>query len=471
MAQQQKKYYTAEEAAQVLGMTPAEVSQLRERNELRGLRDGATWKFKVEDVHGLSAQIKAGKRADEGDVLASEVELGPSASSKSGTVLGPKKGASADSDIKLGKSDIKLGGSDIQLGASDIKLGGSDIQLGASDIKLGGSDIKLGGSDVKLGDSGLKLSDSGKGAPAVDDELDMSLDEDLKVDDSQLRLSDEEDSSSSISAMPVSSPGSGPTLGKGSDVKVGRGSDPKLGKGSDPKLGAGVLDDDEVVLGGSGTGSDVSIGGDSGINLVGANDSGLSLEEPMEIASDDDDSLELGEDDMLTFSDATDGDSPTELQAEDEFLLQPEAAAADDEESDSGSQVIALDVGPGVSDTAATMVAGGGAPMTPMLDDELGGMPAMGMGLPSSAATTAPLGPTGFEPVGGMVPAGAGAGAPALPEAPYSGLNILALSFCVLLLVFCGWMTIDLMRNMWSWNQPYKLNSALMDWVLKMIGK
>ena len=37
----QKKYYTVDEAAQILGITPADVNQKRERNELRGFRDGA----------------------------------------------------------------------------------------------------------------------------------------------------------------------------------------------------------------------------------------------------------------------------------------------------------------------------------------------------------------------------------------------------------------------------------------------
>ena len=45
------------------------------------------------------------------------------------------------------------------------------------------------------------------------------------------------------------------------------------------------LDDDDLVLGGSGTGSDITIGGDSGISLVDPADSGLSLEEPLNLAA------------------------------------------------------------------------------------------------------------------------------------------------------------------------------------------
>ena len=58
------------------------------------------------------------------------------------------------------------------------------------------------------------------------------------------------------------------------------------------------LDNDNLVLGGSGTGSDISIGGDSGIWLVDPKDSGLSLEAPLNLSSGEE-SLELGEDDLL----------------------------------------------------------------------------------------------------------------------------------------------------------------------------
>ena len=58
------------------------------------------------------------------------------------------------------------------------------------------------------------------------------------------------------------------------------------------------LEDDDLVLGGSGAGSDISIGGDSGISLVDPADSGLNLEAPLNLSKDEE-SLELGEDDLL----------------------------------------------------------------------------------------------------------------------------------------------------------------------------
>ncbi len=57
-----------------------------------------------------------------------------------------------------------------------------------------------------------------------------------------------------------------------------------------------------------------------------------------------------------------------------------------------------------------------------------------------------------------------------LPEAPYSGLQITALSACALLLVLCGWMSYDLLRNMWGWNGAYTVNSKLMDMIVGLFG-
>ncbi len=425
---QQKRYYTAEEAAEVLGITPGEISQRRERNELRGLKDGATWKFKVEDINALAEQLKAGRSVptDEGDVLASEVELGPSPSGKSGTIIGP--GKAHDSDIQLAGSDVKLAGSDIKLAGSDVALGGSSVKP-ASGIKRG-SDVKL--TDAALGAPPAKASDL--------DELDMTLDEDLKLED-----------------RPAGSAEASAAVAKTADTPAATKGDSAI------DLAGGGLDDDDVVLGG-GSSSDVSIGGDSGISLVDPADSGLSLEEPVELPASDDDSLELGEDDMLTFADSADTESPTELKSDDEFLLTPLDEGAEEEESESGSQVIALDTGP-ASDTAATMVAGGQQPMAAMLDEDLGvGVPA----LTPAGVTPAPVpaAPGLFEPSAAAAVAPVGAPAMVLPEVPYTGWNIAALASCVVLLVLCGWVAFDLMMNMWSWNSPYGLNSALMDWVL-----
>jgi hypothetical protein len=57
-----------------------------------------------------------------------------------------------------------------------------------------------------------------------------------------------------------------------------------------------------------------------------------------------------------------------------------------------------------------------------------------------------------------------------VPEAPYSVWNVLSLMLCFALLTLTGMMMFDLLRNMWSWDQTYALNSNVMDGIINMIG-
>ena len=41
---------------------------------------------------------------------------------------------------------------------------------------------------------------------------------------------------------------------------------------------------------------------------------------------------------------------------------------------------------------------------------------------------------------------------------------------CAMLLTLSGMMAYDLLRNMWSWNGAYSVNSSLMDMVLGLFG-
>ena len=149
-------------------------------------------------------------------------------------------------------------------------------------------------------------------------------------------------------------------------------------------VGGKGLEDDELVLGGSGKGSDVTIGGDSGISLVDPSDSGLSLETPLNLGAVAEESLELGEDDMLATSETADEGAATQLKTDDDFLLTPLEETTDAEESESGSQVIALDT---EGDEGATMVgAAAGVSMAAMLDEDLSAQPGLEMGISAPLA-------------------------------------------------------------------------------------
>ena len=420
------KFVDLTEAAKMIGVTPDELIEMRSRGDIFGYRDGASWKFKLEEVErvnaeratgptrgsdssvmtpddeefitGLSSKILAEKAQEEsGSILVSEEELGVSATGSS-TIIGKgekgKKGPS-DSDIRIA-SDSKIvpgsSGSDKLLEAPGSKLASDQSDLHS------GSDIKVKGGSGTGDMPPVKPGSSGGG---------LDLGPTLSLD--------ERDQSDSDSAL--------------DDVKLQRGP-------------GGT---------GSGKGSDVTLGaGDSGINLA-PTDSGLSLEEePLDLGGSSVESLELPEDEEVISLDAeaADPDQATQLKADNEFLLAPGEKPGEDE-SDSGSQVIALEDSEAFDQDAATM---------------LGQQQAAG-------ALTAEA----FQPI----PADLGAGAaPALAgqpvyvqvpaqEIPYSVWNVLSLGVIALLLAVTGMLMTDVMLNMWSFGGTTSASTSVMDFFIK----
>ena len=361
------KFYNVEKVAELLGISPADVNAMRERQELHGYRDGADWKFKADDIDRLVEEggDEDDLGGDDQDVILSEVELGQSNPSTSGTIIGPPPAEALGSSLS--------GFENLDLTIAESGLGISGLDLAATSNASGLSELDLAGEG---------------------------------------------------------------------------------------------LDDDDLVLGASslsGSGSDLTIGGDSGISLLDPTDSGLSLEEPLDLVGGSQESLVLGED-VLATDEAADSASITELAGESDFALTPMDELLDGDE-DSSSQVIALEDEGELGEAV------------PMLDGDIDQPALVEMPLDEGLAIdeAMPLAPVAAGPAArtqGMV-ADYGEGAPqavagaALPEAPYSVLNIVGLAFCTIVLMFVGMMMYDLMRNMWSWNQPMDVNSALMDLILR----
>ncbi len=386
------KFYTTQEVAQILGLTPAEVNKLREENKLHGYRDGMDWKFKAEDVERFRAEGLAEAASEDSlapDVLLSEVELGGAGSSKSGTVISGEAAGTSPAE----------------------------------------SDLRLAEPEQPAPPANQPKQSAPPGEQMGKEELDLVLEEDLAVGESEI---------------PPKQPEGAPAAEK---KAVGE---------SDVGLGA-VTEDEEVVIGGSsGSGSDVTMGADSGISLVDASDSGLSLEQPLELAPPGEETLELGEDDMITLAEEeADLESPTQLRSEEFDLTGLEEGG---EEAESGSQVIALE-----EVEEAAPAAGMPAGRAPMLEEELVGAPAVG---PMIA-------PFGAPPVAapGEVPGAAALAPPALPEAPYTIWNVLSLALCVLILAVTGMMMFDMIRNIWSWDSETVLSSPIMDGILSLFEK
>ncbi len=289
------KFYNVEKAAEILGVTQRKSTTSVRRTAAR-FRDGATWKFKRKkssawprnSSHRRRHRGRAGREED-GEVLLSEVDVSGSDAGSSGTVIRDATQAEpADSDIRLSEHDAGQG---------------SDIQLGS-----GSSGLELASS------SGLELTGSSAGSNVGD--LDLTLDEDITLEDSQVSARKAKTEAKKAAAKRTTPAG-----------------DSTLDLSDKGRL----ADDDDLVLGGSsGSGSDITIGGDSGISLVDPADSGLSLEEPLELGAAADESLELGEDDMLTLDEQVDTESPTELK-KDDVSLDPLGGSGEDEDSESGS--------------------------------------------------------------------------------------------------------------------------------------
>ncbi|HEX5033543.1 MAG TPA: hypothetical protein VFW62_03605, partial [bacterium] len=257
--------------------------------------------------------------------------------------------------------------------------------------------------------------------------------------------------------MPAIKTAGGSAVSLGDEMKM---ADDDLELGSDDAL------DEELGLAGSskksGTGSDVTLGaGDSGINLK-PSDSGLNLdEEPLDLGGSAVESLELPEDDDIIAleEEPADPEEATQLKADDQFMLSASDALMEDE-SDSGSQVIALEDSEAFDENAATMLKAGEQP-TLLGDDAFAAATMAAPADPLAAATLSP----------GMAPAGAGMPVYVTqPELPYSIWNVLSLFAIVILLAFTGMFMTDVMLNMWSWHGTGQASTGLMDTVISTFG-
>lgn len=428
------KFVDLAEAAKMIGVSPEALVEMRSKAAIFGYRDGASWKFKVDEVErvirergveardsdsgilnagddefenmisGLSSKILADKAQEEsepGSVLISEEELGVSSTGHS-TIIG--KGA--ESEPKASDSDLRLAGDSDK----DILGGGSDklIEAPGNKIELAGASDVLHGSDILMkagsGTGDMPAAKSGSGGLQLDDDLALSED-------------DEQGSSDSV---------------LDDEIRPGK-------TGSKP--------------GSSGKGSDVTLGaGDSGINLA-PSDSGLSLEEePLDLGGGSAvESLELPEDDEVVAlgGEEADQDQPMQVKADNEFLLSA-SDTLDEDDSDSGSQVIALEDSASFDQDAATMLKA----------DE-------------GALATESFQPIGAE--GGLEAAPGMGGQPvyvqvASAETPYSVWNVLFLGTVAGMLALSGMMMVDVMLNMWSFSGTNSVSTGIMDAFLNMVN-
>lgn len=446
-------FISLEDAAKRLGVSSEEIVEMRSRGDIFGYRDGASWKFKPEELERVASELM-GDALDEdptgSSILVSEQEVG-TAGSKLGSTIGSDlqlagDGSDVDSDVALvpdpgGGSDVKLVAGKGAKPAAPKKPEMAKADDDDDELSLAADD-EFGLQDIKVGDQ-VTSGSSGKSAQGGKLELGSGIGKAAS-------------GSGSGSDVPISSVSD---LGLGSDVlspsglSLGSAGGDNIIKGdSDPAIGSGVLgasasdlelgDDSDLVLGG---GSDLALGTDSGINLMSPSDSGISLEdEPLDLAASGISGLDLA----VEGSDVGKG-SGTGVKKDEEFQLSPSGVIEADQ--DSGSQVIELDDSSEFGDAAVALPA----------DD--GGFGEHGFG---DAADAGLAGAAGF---------GAATGAAAMhygtPEVPYTTLQVVVLLGLLLLMCMSGILMTDVVRNMWAWSGTSELTSGFTSMILSAIGQ
>ena len=58
-------FHNLEEAAKRLNISPEELGKMREDGEIRGFRDGSTWKFKTSEIEQLTGQSSSDDESSE----------------------------------------------------------------------------------------------------------------------------------------------------------------------------------------------------------------------------------------------------------------------------------------------------------------------------------------------------------------------------------------------------------------------
>ncbi len=561
-------YLTLEEAAAKLGIPTDRLVELRSQGEVRGFRDGASWKFPEAEVDRLRDEL-ADLGAGSG-MLVSEQELGSSLSASGSSIIGGDdllvdKGDEGGSDLEIGGEKVKpgsSGGSDVNLVATDGN--GSDVALVAADddvadievdndlIEIDSGELQLEEPAIAGGSSRLDLAiDPKEGSTGPFVKADLGTDATpTEPDESAIDLGGESDSSgqsdgdlsfagtipdedsddmvigedssemdvlgSDIGSSPMSGASSlelmddlsgvsnnakgssgadvlseldllgaeqggsgGLVTGDSEDLLVSSGMgnlDKSSGLGS--SLGDDVLadmDDDDLVIADDdddllmdSAGSDISVAGDSGINLMSPSDSGLSLEsEPLDLAGSSISALDLGAELLDSGGSgsalAAGGEgSAIDFQSDEEFQLSPSGVGFDTDES--GSQVIEVEDSEAISeavefedaDFGAADAMGGGVfaddsaafgEATPLVDEGA----AVAFDETSPAATSAPASIGGYE-------------------VPFTLFQCGALLGIICVMCVGGMLMTDLLRNMWTYTEPSAPVSSLTDALIATAG-
>lgn len=538
-------YLSLEDAAKQLGIPADKLIDLRSQGQVRGFRDGSSWKFPEAEIERLKDELPNMSGLGSG-ILAAD-----GGGSKIGSVIGGDNPASDDSGLDL-DIDSLTGGSDVNLIASDSG-DGSDVTIvpGAkadsdAPLKIDLDDLNLSGSAISHDSGDLELESPTPGPQSNSDSDEFNLGSSLGLDsdsddltlepvkgtapvegaksqsdlsglggedsDGQLDLgdisSDEQASSlelmgdldldSSPSAIESKSHAGSDVLSE-LDLLAGDAAGSGLLSGSGDLLGSSLMsaesggssgvddaladdddliiadDDDDLVV--SGAGSDISIAGDSGINLMSPSDSGLSLEsEPLDLAGSSISALDLGAElnegsgtgsghDGSGLVPASEMGSGIDFKGDDEFQLSASGIQIDGNE-ESASQVIEVVDSESVD---IEEVDFDGADQVDAFDEAGDSGFAMDDDVAEVDALDDPMDGDGLIDENAAV-ASAGAGVRGGYEVPFTLLQTIGLLLILCVMSLGGMLMTDLVRNMWSYAEPSAPVSALTDMLISVAG-
>lgn len=317
-----------------------------------------------------------------------------------------------------------------------------------------------------LMEDGLELDDDlidASAKPSESSEKGFELaDDDFLLDDDGLSLSTENgislpDDATAVSAATLLTPESP----EASDVDL-------------------AIDDDSLLLD-DGSSAQLDLAGESGLSLLEIADEDLEPQAPA--PEGDGMALELDDDDDILS--LVDDEAPPEftstmaIPVEDDFQLTPDADSSMSDDSDSASQVIALDKDTDLGAAAAQEPIGpipGGIDFQapPQEDSPFGAVPGVGdFAAAPEGAFGAPEG--GFGAPFGAGPADFAAPGTSFPaatstEATYTPLLVTSIILVAFFLILPGMMLLDLIIHIWSWGEPFVINSTIMETLCSMLG-
>lgn len=265
-----KKYLSLEEAAAQIGISTAELNRMREKGAIRAFADRGTWKFKEEEVEKL---VRSRQADSDPDVPLRAFDA-PSEEPGSGADL-----LFSDDDISESEPTI------IRKGRQDDGGSDSDVRLIFDDsMNVPEPDDASTPDDS---DSDVKLAGGTPGSAEAGSDSDVKLVTDTEPAESTGSDSDVQlVSSDSSGDVKVAAPGSSVHSGSDSGKQLaGKGETSAIDLVPDAE-GSSIIEDDSGISLAEGSG--IALASDSGISLERPNDSGISLsEESVSIVSGD----------------------------------------------------------------------------------------------------------------------------------------------------------------------------------------